>query len=148
MSKKWMKIAAAIKVVDIESDADGTFLSNEQMDALEASLSTPAENAAELDQAKRDLQTATEANKQAVANGKKLSGELATANDTIKNLNEQITELKKKPVTGPTTPAKKKDDIQANTTTPRVGLTAEQEAYAAVNDFDFKTHHLESEDSE
>lgn len=152
MKTKWKKVAKAIDAIDIESGADGTFLSNDQLDKLETALPVDkTETEKKLTQAQADLATAVEANKVAVDNGKKLTADLATANEQVKTLTaekatlqEANDKLTKKPAAKPTAQGKKADDDAAETEA-EFGLSEEDKKYQAIHQFDFKTSNLTEE---
>lgn len=130
MSNKWTNTARVINAPAIESTADGVYLTTEQMDAIEASVSTPAQ-----EQLTADLSAA--------------NANLQTAHARVKELENEVKTLKAKPA-APAAAAATTTDPVASTETKKQKreaslLEKDFEAQAIIRNHDW-TKPLDEED--
>ncbi len=122
MSKKWTNTARVINAPDIESTADGVYLTAEQMDAIETSVATPAQ-----EQLSADLSAA--------------NASLQTANNRIAELEKEVKTLQVKPGAAPAAVQTAVDKVAAtdNGKKDRVKSEVEQnvENYTAIRKHDW-----------
>jgi chromosome segregation ATPase len=146
MKSKWQSLMTFLNISTVDSSADGIFLKEESVDKMAALHTENEKLKTDLDTAQKAGDAATKQQNDLQAANDKLTADLATANASIKTLQDQVATLSAKPSATPTKVEKKADEIQSNNQPEGERLVTaneeRREKLKQINSFSFKDSHI------